>query len=64
MRRLLFALALVGCSLALSGCWFFDAEHNYKHKQIILTDLREIHADLDFIFALEEESPLADSYYR
>ena len=64
MRKLLLALALVGCSFLLSGCWFFDAEHNRKHKRFMLIDIAEIHSDLDFLFALEEESPLADWYFR
>ena len=64
MRRLTLAITTAACCLALSGCWFFDAEHNRKHKKIILADIREIHEDLDFLLALEDVSPLADSYFR
>jgi len=64
MRKIVLALVLVGGCLALSGCWFFDAEHNRSHWKIIKKDIRAIHEDLDFILALEEESPLAESYYR
>ena len=64
MRKLLIVLALLACSFIMSGCWFFDAEHNRQHMRIIKTDIREIHSDIDFILALEEESPLADWYFR
>lgn len=64
MRKLTMALTLACCVVTLSGCFTFDAKHNTHHWQIVKTDLRELHQDLDFILALEEESPLVDSYYR
>jgi hypothetical protein len=64
MRKLLLALMLGACVLTLSGCFTFDAKHNRHHWLIMKKDFREIHADLDFILALEEESQLGDSYYR
>lgn len=64
MRKLSLALMLAGCVLTLSGCFTFDSKHNRHHWQIMKTDFRELHQDLDFILALEEESPLVDSYYR
>ena len=64
MRRLMLVLALIGCCFSLSGCWFFDAEHNRGHWKIIKKDLRAIHQDLNFILALETETTLADDRYR
>ena len=63
MRRIIISILLAVCCLSLSGCWFFDAEHNRKHWVIIKKDIECIHEDLDFILALEEETPL-ESYYR
>jgi len=63
MRKVVLALVTLAWCLAMSGCWFFDAEHNRKHWKIIKRDLMLIHEDLDWILALDEESPL-DSYYR
>ncbi len=63
MRRLILVIALVACCFAMSGCWFFDAEHNRKHWKIIKKDIMLLHQDMDWILALDEESPL-DSYYR
>jgi hypothetical protein len=57
-------LAVAACAATLSGCFTFDAQHNRFHWRVIRKDLRELHADLDFILALEQESPLTDSYYR
>jgi len=64
MRKLIFGLALAGCITTLSGCFTFDAKHNRHIWETMKTDIREIHADLDFIMATESESPLVDSYYR
>lgn len=64
MRKLVLLLVLVSCCLTISGCWFYDAEHNRRHWKLIKRDLRAIHEDLDFILALEQESPLAEGYYR
>ena len=64
MRKLMLMLTLIGCCVSLGGCWFFDAEHNRGHWKIIQKDLRAIHQDLDFILALEQETTLADDYYR
>ena len=63
MRKVVLVLVLAVCCFALSGCWFFDAGHNRKHWKIVERDLWLIHEDLDWILALDEESPL-DSYYR
>ncbi len=63
MREVILTLVLASC-FAMSGCWFFDAEHNRKHRKVISRDIRTFHTDLDWILALDEESPLADDYYR
>ena len=47
----------------MSGCWFFDAQHNRAHKKVIDSDISLIHEDLDWILALDKASTL-DSYYR
>jgi hypothetical protein len=56
-------VVLIACCLGMSGCFFFDREHNRMHWEVIKRDLWLIHEDLDWILALDEESPL-DSYYR
>ena len=63
MRKMLLSLLLGVCCLSVSGCWFFDAEHNRKHWKIVKKDIGLIHDDMDFILALDEESQL-DGYYR
>ena len=63
MRKIAVAVALAACCMLLGGCWFFDAEHNRKHWKVIKRDLMLIHEDLDWILALDKESPLED-YYR
>ena len=64
MRRLLLTLAVLGCLLASSGCWFFDAEHNRRHWKMMEKDIEMIHADLDFLLALEQPTPFADDWAR
>ncbi len=64
MRRLVLVALLVAASVSMSGCWFYDAEHNRRHNEIILRDIRALHEDLDFILALEEPSLLAEGYWR
>jgi len=63
MRKLILAVLLASCCVALSGCFTFDEEHNRMHWKVIKKDFWLLHEDLDFIFAMDEESPL-DSYYR
>ncbi len=64
MRKFVTALALATSTVALSGCFTFDAGHNRHHMQIVRKDIRELHNDLDFVLGLEQESPLVDSWYR
>jgi hypothetical protein len=63
MRKFIMAMVLLGGALAMSGCFTFDPEHNRTHWKYMKTDIRLLHEDLDFILAMDEESPL-DSYYR
>ncbi len=63
MRKVVLALLLVACCFSMSGCWFFDAEHNRGHRKVIERDFMLLHQDLDWILALDQPSPL-DSYYR
>lgn len=63
MRKLILALTLAGLCVGASGCFTFDMEHNRKIWGYMKTDIKLIHQDLDFILAMDEESPL-DSYYR
>jgi hypothetical protein len=63
MRRLVLALVVVACCFAMSGCFTFDSEHNRMHWKVIKRDVMLLHEDLDFILAMDEESPL-ESYYR
>lgn len=63
MRRLIMAVVLASMCVAMSGCFTFDAEHNRRIWRNWKTDIRLMHQDIDFILALDEESPL-DSYYR
>ena len=64
MRRLVMILALIGICLSLTGCWFFDAEHNRSHWEYMKMDARAIHQDLEFILALDRKPTLVDDYYR
>jgi hypothetical protein len=64
MRKFVLAALLGIVCVSSSGCWFYDAEHNRRHKEVILTDIRAIHEDLDFILALDKPSPLAEGYWR
>ena len=64
MRRFILSLTLIGCCLSLSGCWFFDAEHNRKQEDYIKADLRGIHQDFDFFMGLDHKPYLVDDYYR
>ena len=60
MRRIALVVVLAGFVLGLSGCWFFDAEHNRAYWKMVKKDLMQIHEDLDFILAMDpsSESPL------
>lgn len=64
MRRLVMLFVLIGCCLSLTGCWFFDAEHNRKQWEYMKMDIRAIHQDLDFLLALDHEPTLVDDHYR
>lgn len=63
MRRLVLMVFVAMACVTLSGCFTFDALHNRWHWYVIKKDLGLIHQDLDFILAMDEESPL-DSYHR
>ena len=63
MRKLIMAVLVVVPCLTMSGCFTFDEEHNETIVHAMLTDIRLIHQDLDFMLAMDEESQL-DSYYR
>lgn len=63
MRKLILALVVLSGSLSMAGCFTFDMEHDRTILSYWKTDIRLIHEDLDFILAMDEESPL-DSYYR
>lgn len=63
MRRIVVVALLVVACAGLSGCWFFDAQHNRKHWEVMKEDMRLIHQDLDWILLLEKKSP-NDAYYR
>ena len=63
MRTLIIALVVsLGC-IVLGGCITFDEEHNDHFIRNVKTDIRCIHEDLDWIFAMDKESQLED-YYR
>lgn len=64
MRTFVLVLVLLGLCLGLTGCWFYDGVHNRRHWSIIKGDLREIHADLDFLLAIESENPMIEAHNR
>lgn len=58
MRRFALVMMLAGALSGLSGCFTMDAEHNRHHWEIIKTDIREWHSDLDFLLGLDKPTML------
>ncbi len=68
MRRLVMSLVLASVCLSLSGCFFFDQEHNRSIIRYWKNDMMVIHEDLDWILAMEPDypqlDPMLESYER
>jgi hypothetical protein len=63
MRKLIMAVLLTSCCVAMSGCFTFDEEHNRAFVKTIRRDMMILHEDLDWMLLWDEESP-GDSFYR
>lgn len=64
MRKFVLALVLAGMCLGLTGCIFFDPAHNRRHIKNWRADIREMHADMDFVLGWQSESPLIEDHNR
>jgi len=63
MARVTLLLVMMVALCAAPGCFTMEAEHNRGHWEIIRTDIREWHSDMDFILGLDEPT-LLETHYR